>query len=456
MGDVLDQLALLPDGCVHTVVTSPPYWNLRDYGVAGQLGLERTPEEYIAKMVEVFRQVRRVLRDDGTCWINMGDSYAGYWGERYSHKPFGDDRTGDESTVPNKVSLDFKKPYRPDHALRARNGGDPDLNNRNSTLQGGKKTQNAALRSHESGTTPGLKPKDLIGVPWMLAFALRADGWYLRSDIIWSKSNCVPESVTDRPTKSHEYIFLLSKSRRYFYDADAIKTPVIEETSRVKYAWGRAIDGSVDDIRKGSGEDLRKRKSGNKRRQTGEERDGISGDSRHRANHVPLEGATANKRTVWQVPAKGFLGAHFAVFPQELIIDCIRAGSSAHGSCATCGQPYGRQVFKTLVPLPKAAKTQVIDARDHGADPNDQGSNRQKDGHKNGHAYITETVGWEKTCKCATTEVVPCIVLDPFFGAGTTGLVARKLHRDYIGIELNPKYVKIARDRLYRELGAFI
>src|SRR5690606_20470253 len=174
-GDVIETLRSLPGGFVHTCVTSPPYWGLRDYGVEGQIGLEPTPEEYIEKMVEVFREVRRVLRDDGTLWLNLGDSYA--------TKPCGGIGSNAKVTA----------------------------------------TKKAIQKS--AGIPQGLKPKDLVGIPWRVAFALQADGWYLRSDIIWHKPNAMPESVKDRPTKAHEYIFLLSKSPRYYYDADAIREP---------------------------------------------------------------------------------------------------------------------------------------------------------------------------------------------------------------------------------------
>lgn len=173
-GDCREVLPTLPERSAHCCITSPPYWGLRDYGVAGQVGRETTPEAYIAALVDIFRQVRRVLRDDGTLWLNLGDCYAGYWGAKYAHKPFGADRTADASTPPNKPSFPF----------------------------------------HASA----IKPKDLLGLPWRVAFALQEDGWYLRTDIVWEKPNCLPESVKDRPTRSHEFLFLLTKQRRYTTD----------------------------------------------------------------------------------------------------------------------------------------------------------------------------------------------------------------------------------------------
>src|SRR6266496_4348391 len=187
VGDATESLRSLPAESVQCVVTSPPYWGLRDYGIVGQLGLEATPELYVERMVEVFRGVRRVLRVDGTLWLNLGDSYAGSWSGNSMRPKGGSQREGGPGFQP----LDYRVP--------ARNGNVP----------------------------LGLKPKDLCGIPWRVAFALQADGWYLRSDIIWSKPNPMPESVTDRPTRSHEYLFLLTKSDRYYYDADAIREPAL-------------------------------------------------------------------------------------------------------------------------------------------------------------------------------------------------------------------------------------
>lgn len=312
-GDWIENLKTLPDCAVQCCVTSPPYWGLRDYGVAGQLGLEKTPEEYVEKMVIGFREVRRVLKDDGTLWLNLGDSYAthgGCKGSKHSHNF----RTAD---VAEKEGIYRAKPF---------------------------------------GAQIGLKEKDLIGIPWRVAFALQADGWYLRQDIIWAKPNPMPESVTDRCTKSHEYIFLLSKSARYFYDADAIKERQAESSAeRALYGWnGRNDDGS-NGARTGAG--IRKMKE--------------SGMSMGEAGLIPLDGMR-NKRSVWLITTKPYKEAHFATFPEEIPRTCILAGS------------------------------------------------------KKGDT-----------------------ILDPFSGAGTTGVVAEKLDRKYIGIELNPQYIKLAEDRIY-------
>lgn len=296
----MDILPTIPDASVQCVVTSPPYWGLRDYGVDGQLGLEQTPEEYVSNMVAVFREVRRVLRDDGTLWLNLGDSYNG------SCK--GSGGTGELSKKQNSN-------YGANFAA------------------GGKRVITAA---------PGLKPKDICGIPWRTAFALQADGWYLRQDIIWHKPNPMPEPVRDRCTKAHEYIFLLTKSARYWYDPDAIAEPSL-------------FAGIVTDY-------------------TGDQKnnntDPIMQATRPKGRKITVQD-TRNKRSVWSIPSQPFQDAHFATFPEELPRTCILAG-----------------------------------------------------------------------CKPGGT------VLDPFAGAGTTGLVARKLGHPFIGIELNPAYVDIALKRI--------
>jgi DNA modification methylase len=302
-GDCLARMATLDAGSVRCCVTSPPYWGLRDYGIDGQIGLEETPAEYVAKMVAVFAEVRRVLADDGTCWVNLGDSYAsGGMGRR------------DDDTMP--------------------------------TPKGG----------HGIGATPGyyrprplvdgLKPKDLCGIPWRVAFALQADGWYLRSDIIWAKPNPMPESVTDRPTKAHEYVFLLSKAERYFYDADAIREP--------------AVYGEILPTFRGSGRYTNNRSFDNS--------DGT------KANTAGMERPTVthrNRRTVWTIPTAPYAEAHFATYPPALVEPCILAGS-ARGD----------------------------------------------------------------------------VVLDPFCGSGTTGMVALRHGRGFVGVELSPKYAAMARSRI--------
>ncbi len=257
-GDALTVLRCIPSGSVRCVVTSPPYWGLRDYGIKDQIGLEQSMQQFFHKLIAVFSEVRRVLTDDGTLWLNIGDGYTS--GNRSYRAP------------------DKKNPAR---AMSVR----PD-------------------------TPEGLKPKDLLGIPWRLAFALQDDGWYLRSDIVWHKSNAMPESVRDRPSRSHEYLFMFSKSERYYYDCEAVKEPADN-------------------------------------------------------------GKTRNRRSVWSIKTKGFVGAHFATFPTELVRPCVMASTQ----------------------------------------PGDY-------------------------------------VLDPFFGAGTVGVVCQDEGRNYLGIELNPEYVSIAVNRL--------
>ena len=246
VGDVRETLRGVPDGCAQTGVTSPPYYGLRDYGAAGQIGQEQSPAEYVAAMVAVMREVRRVLADDGTLWLNVGDSYS------------------------------------------SGSGGDKNVG---TVTQGAGYVQKAAKRAQF-----GAKPKDLLGIPWRLAFALQDDGWYLRSDIIWAKPNPMPESVTDRPTRAHEYVFLLTKRARYFYDADAIKEPSVMKPQNRLTARAEHPKGDTG-----------------------------------RSMHLRPEGGTSynsrNARSVWNVPTDSFGGAHFATMPPELARRCILAGS---------------------------------------------------------------------------------------------------------------------------------
>jgi DNA modification methylase len=287
-GDALACLRELADASVDCVVTSPPYWGLRDYGVAGQLGLERTPPEFVAKVVEVFREVRRVLADHGTLWLNLGDSYA--------------------------------------------QGGRGGIGV-SSTLEGSRHSQDESRRAiSRLGRLagPGLKPKDLVGIPWMVAFALRADGWYLRSDIIWAKPNPMPESVTDRPTKAHDYVFLLTKSARYFYDGEAIAEPVSLGThARVSQNMARQI-GS--DRANGGTRPDRPMKAHRGRYLTTPKTVTVGTDHGRIKNNSSFADATAlpvqsrNSRTVWSIVSQPYAGAHLATFPEELPRRCILAG----------------------------------------------------------------------------------------------------------------------------------
>ncbi len=269
-GDALDVLGTMEAGSVQCCVTSPPYWGLRDYGVAGQLGLERTPEEYVARMVEVFREVRRVLRGDGVLWLNLGDSYATGVG-KVGNCPGGGEQ-GER----------WKK-YGPARA-QVPDGKNPD----------------AAVPTFQPNRMPlpGLKPKDLCGIPWRVAFALQADGWWLRQDIIWHKPNPMPESVRDRCTKAHEYLFMLTKSERYYYDAGAVAEPA-EWTGKVPDGWDQG-EGAHGTIHR---------------------------NGRSKGPHNGAKGDTRNRRSVWTIATQPFPEAHFAVMPEALVEPCIAAGS---------------------------------------------------------------------------------------------------------------------------------
>jgi site-specific DNA-methyltransferase (adenine-specific) len=294
--DAIQHLASMESGSVHCIVTSPPYYNQRNYGHDGQIGLEGTVQEYIDRMVAVLCECRRVLRDDGTLWLNVGDSYG-------------------------------------------------------------------------SG-------KQLLGVPWRLALAAQADGWVLRQDVVWHKPSPMPESVTDRCTKAHEYVFLLAKQADYFFDAEAIKEP--------------------------------------------------------------SEIGSRNRRSVWRIATKPYAGAHFATMPPELAETCIKAGSSERGRCPHCGSPWARVTKRTKLLRPRPAD---YVKRTGAAGTGNSCANSVA-------GVAVETLGWQQSCKCEPHEPVPCVVLDPFAGSGTTLAVAKVLGRDSVGIELNPEYVALAQERI--------
>ncbi len=366
VGDCLDVLSTLPAESVHCVVTSPPYWGLRDYGVGGGIGLEPTFEDHLAALVEVFREVRRVLRKDGTLWLNYGDSYAGSWG--------------------------------------AQSRGNPDVET--STLSAGQ-VYAAPKGSHTgSAKRTGLKPKDIVMMPARVALALQADGWWLRSEIVWHKPNPMPEGVTDRPTSAHEKVYLLAKSARYFYDADAVRTAAETSSRYVKET---------------------------------------SPQARHRANrdesqpawNVP-KGQGANLRNVWTIATHRFPGAHFATFPPKLVEPCIKAGTSEKGCCAECGAPWARVT----------ERKQVNPGNRQTNGPRSVERRHETAGFEQRLETQVETLGWQATCE-HDAEPVPCTVLDPFGGAGTVGLVASRLGRDAILIELNPEYAEMAERRIH-------
>lgn len=370
-GDCIETMRQWPFESAHCCVTSPPYWGLRDYGVDGQIGLEKTPEEYVAKMVSVFREVKRVLRKDGTLWLNLGDSYAG-------------SGCGSNDYRENGASI-----------------------SKNDEKYKGQKTQLAS----------GLKPKDLVGIPWRVAFALQQDGWYLRQDLIWHKPGPMPESVRDRCTKAHEYLFLLTKSSRYFYDNEAIK----EEAT--------GYDGRKDTMMKGSDKyiaDYMPSTNSQSVHARGHERWPSKNE-----NGIPMR----NRRSVWTIPTESYGEAHFATFPKKLIEPCILAGTSQKGCCKRCGSPWVRVVERTDIP-DDSAKGSRFDTGKTAIN----GMGRVQEGER----FRTIATGWRPSCQC-NAEVVPCVVLDPFMGSGTTAQVAYEFGRDYVGCELNPKYISFGR-----------
>lgn len=318
-------MASIPAGSVHCVITSLPYWGLRDYGADGQIGQEETAADYVSRMVAVFAAVRRILRDDGTLWLNLGDTY----------------RRG-----------------------------------------------------------------QLCGIPWRVAFALQGDGWRLRQDVIWHKPNPMPSSVRDRCTTAHEYLFMLAKSPRYFFDATAIREPQSGPIQRRNFgnAAARAIGKGM---------------SGNEGR-------GIAwSDTGFR-----------NRRSVWKLPTRAYRGAHFAVMPQALVEPCILSGTSSDGCCASCGAPRTRTVSRERVATRPGKDTKAT-------------GNAAREGNRDPLRHITrtETIGWKPSCQCNAARI-PCTVFDPFAGSGTTLAVAAQLGRSGLGCELNPDYIALAHERI--------
>ena len=408
-GDALALLREMPEASVQTCITSPPYWGLRDYGVPGQMGLEPTPELYVAHMVDLFREVRRVLAADGTLWLNLGDCYATGAGKVGEHPGGGEQGARWRGEVAR-----HRDAARRPHGQPATNGhGLAQVQRTRATRDGshaGKHTAMAALGPMQQPNRmpiAGLKPKDLVGIPWRVAFALQADGWWLRSDVIeevqlycpcgcgfqleervwrwsqdrdliWRKPNPMPESVTDRPTKAHEYLFLLSKSERYLYDAAAISEPISEAMHRKP--WLMEFSEERPDVGgpfRSNGRRGAVRKSGNLARKPGAARGCPDGTGSNVCGSVPWEGTRRNRRSVWTVASQPFSEAHFAVMPQALVEPCVMAGSR----------------------------------------PGD-------------------------------------LVLDPFAGSGTVGVVALRHGRRFLGLELNPDYVAMARRRIAGPLFA--
>ncbi|NWD74810.1 site-specific DNA-methyltransferase [Pseudomonas gingeri] len=317
VGDCIDMMRTLPDQIAHTCITSPPYFGLRDYGVDGQIGLEQTPAEFIARLVDVFREVRRVLRNDGTVWVNMGDSYSS----------------------------------------GGRGGGGSFMAERGDKAWRGK-GEATGWRSAPAG----LKHKDLMGIPWRLAFALQDDGWYLRQDIIWHKPNPMPESTRDRCTKSHEYIFLLSKSPRYYYEQDAIKEPV-SASSIVRLA--QDLEQQVGSDRVPGKTNGTMKAVGRRSKRNSFARDPKHGvgehgqKAQHRTDREDIDYTlTRNKRSVWSVPTQGFKGAHFATFPPDLIRPCVLAGAPRGGLVL---DPFGGAGTTSLVSMQEGRRSIICE-----------------------------------------------------------------------------------------------
>lgn len=367
-GDVLETLQQLGESSIDCCITSPPYWGLRNYGMPGQIGLEPTPERYVERMVEVFREVRRVLRKHGTLWLNIGNTYAA---------------------------------------------------NRSYQVPDSKHTD---VGNEMASVVPaGYKPKDLIGVPWLTALALQRDGWYLRSDIIWSKANPMPESTTDRPTNSHEYIFLLSKNERYFFDQEPVREPFSEHW---KKTWEKHPRNPLQ-----SNSDSPYRQS--KRNTHG---GGVG--------YPDAEGR--NIRTVWHLTAQPFAGAHFAVFPEELVRRALLAGCPEK-VCEECGRPSERIVEKE-----KSFESGSGQAGNMPTGKQDlsQAETNSTPDIRMGPTVRTRTVGWTD---CGHNAYRPGVVLDPFGGSGTTAFVARKQGRHSVLIELNTDYCEIISKRLAQQ-----
>lgn len=362
MGEVVEMLQRLPDQSVQMAVTSPPYWGMRTYGVDGQIGHEATVQLYVQRMVDVFRGVKRVLRDDGTFWLNIGDSY---------------------STTDGAFGR-----------------SDPKSQKSNAYKSG------QYYRTGRIKATSGLPPKNLVGVPWRLAFALQEDGWIIRQDIIWNKTSALPEPTKDRPSSIHEHMFLLAKSQHYYYDKKATG----ELNSFNLLGNGTKYQNSVWTFPSGSSglnfckgcyriyhpeEYRRLGKSGFKKvaeKGTATQRHGM-GEAKYQPSDAKVCATCGG--TEWE--------AHAAPFPQKLVAPCIMAGTSDKGACVNCGT-----------------------------------------------CWIRDGKSWKKNCECRTNEVRPCIVLDCFSGSGTTGVVALRLGRSYLGIDLSPAYTGAAYERLAR------
>lgn len=430
VGNAREVLRGLADESIHCIVTSPPYWSLRDYQTApsiwggkndcrhewietkhnpqphgdtgangglggghksqvatrvgvissgycrrchawrGSLGLEPELDQYVDNLVEVFREARRVLRKDGTMWLNLGDSYAGSWGRN------GDAGGGQWSrSAPqfDRPAYAGKEDWRPSTSLKQ----SPASRWRPGAGRADGKVDMRGQRNRNGcGAVAGLKPKDLCGIPWRAAMALQEDGWWLRSCVVWVKPNSLPESVRDRPVSSHEFVFMFARSKRYFYNYSASRN----------------------------------------------------------------ESATMqNLRNVWTIPTEPFPLAHFAVFPRELARRCVSLGTTDHGVCSACGCPREQTFVKGKLP-----------SAGHRGSRFDRGKTAQRDGGDRtqpGRRFASVEGGVRITCACRADIIAP-VVLDPFAGSGTVGVVCKTIGRSFIGIELNPEYAEMARKRI--------
>lgn len=570
--DVFEGLAQLQDESVHCVVCSPPYWALRDYGVEGQIGLEPTYQEHVDTIVRVFREVRRVLRADGTVWLNYGDSYAtsangrsaaetkaaGKDDRTFRDKPFstvqGVLKPKDLIGMPWRIARALQEPYYTGRIKRIEDrvwlaamidaegcmfihrrkagqniGGAPYIR-ADGTVTDYRRTQDSFSPGLEVANTSLAvveRCKEIVGLgsvcsqspeqnsrrkqtiyrwhlratecrnlirevyPFLVAKRQQAriliafppsgerasaahaalmslhngeptdvdfpepksmfePGWYLRSDVIWSKLNPMPESIKDRPTKAHEYVFLLSKSETYYYDSEAIRETASFENVAGKTPgnWDTSLGmGGHGTINRAGREKYRKANSTNASH--------VPGASPHTQLHragQPREALSRNKRSVWTIPTAPFPEAHFATFPPELPETCIKASTSQQGCCSACGAPWERETKAEFIAQPDVSLEKGI--RGHpGQKPMD--ASRKDAGVPRGYTrYVT--IGWRPTCRCEGVGVVPATVLDPFAGAGTTLLVADRLQRNAIGIELNPEYAAMTRQRLERDRGGLL
>jgi DNA modification methylase len=407
MGDCREVLPTLPAETVHCCVTSPPYWGLRDYGCAGQIGLEASVAEYVAELVGVFREVRRVLRDDGTVFLNLGDAY------------FGSSQTGGTDSIEGSAKRAGRMFSRRVASQRATNR----------SMSG---TSSSGL-AYPNYTTAILKPKDLIGLPWRVAFALQADGWWLRSDIVWAKPNPMPESVTDRSTRSHEYVFMLAKSATYYFDADAVREPY-QPDSVARVARGRS--------------DAHKYADGGPGNQT------LARDI-GKACSSPIG---RNVRSVWTIATQPCSEAHFAVMPAALAERCVKAGTSERGCCSECGAPWVRVVENGAL-VSSDGRTGSCGVYDQAGKGTNVPRTKADLGTEASYYALARRerrdAGWRPSCSCDAGDPVPCAVLDPFAGAATTLMVADRLQRRSVGIELSPTYCAMAAERLRRDAPLF-